>query len=147
MTMYSTKRFAFQDTPLSKWKAVNLALECAIAAREQFRREQLQPAEEAFAAVRSQWPCESQLREGSIAQIRIEAARAEFAPVRAEFDTLHRAVIEAADEAIATPAPSMAAMAIKLRLLVEDGCGGTRPHDETLSILLADARRLSGETV
>lgn len=145
MSMYSTTRFAFQDTPLSKWKAVVLAWECAAAACEEFRRDQLEPARVAFAVVRSQWPEESKLAEGSIAALRIAEARGELTPIEARFETLGQAVDVAVDELMTTPAPSVAAMAAKLAIIADEERRGTLAAAEIHRLLLADARRLSGE--
>ena len=145
MKMYNTTRFAFQDLPLSKWKAVNLALECCLAQLEDFRRDHLVPAEAAFQIVRDQWPCESDLRPGSIAEAQIVKALAVLAPAREAFEQLRDAANGAIDDLIALPAPSVAALAAKLEISVEHECKGTRATAEVMRLLLADARRLSGD--
>lgn len=147
MKVYHTKRAAFQAAPvsLSRWKSVSLAHELTLAEFEGFESEFLEPARRAFDAVRNKWPCESQLQEGSLAQIQIEKARTAFEPVTARHAELADAVNDAVDDLLDTPAPSIAAMAMKLRAVVEQDHRGHHSAEDVLRLLLADAQRLSGE--
>lgn len=149
MKVYNTTRLAFQTAPvsLSRWKTVTAAFEQAIAELHGFEREFLEPAQRTFNAVRDKWPGDSELREGSLARMQIEKARAVFEPVKARHAVLTSVANDAADDMLATPAPSIAAMATKLRVTVEGECKGRRSADENLRLLLADAQRLSGEAL
>lgn len=146
MKIYHTTRAAFQTAPisLSRWKTVTAAHEHALAELRGFELEFLNPAQRAFAAVRNKWPGESQLREGSLAQIQLNKARTELEPVRKRHEELIDAVNGTVDELLETPAPSMAAMALKLRTVVQSDCKGHQSPDDVLKLLLADAQRLSG---
>ncbi|WOK37415.1 hypothetical protein [Sphingomonas sp. C3-2] len=146
MKVYHTTRAAFQTAPisLSKWKTVIAAHENALADLRGFEFEFLNPAQRAFAAVRAKWPGESQLKEGSLAQIQMHKALAALEPVRKRHEDLIDAVNRAVDEMLETPAPSMAAMALKLRTVVQSDCKGHHSADDVLRILQGDAQRLSG---
>lgn len=148
MKVYNTTRLAFQTAPvsLSRWKTVTAAFDQALADLHGFEQEFLEPARRAYQAVRDKWPGDYQPREGTLAQIQIEKASAVFEPVRARHAALAGIVDDAADDMLATPAPSIAAMAIKLRVAVEGECRGRRSAEENLRLLLADAQRLSGES-
>lgn len=145
--VYNTTRMAFQTAPvsLSRWKSVSAAFDRAMAELHGFEREFLEPAERAYMAVRAKWPDDSRLREGSLAQMQMEKARTAFEPVKARHNVLAGVANDAVDDLIGTPAPSIAAMAAKLRIAVEGECKGRRSAEDTLRLLLADAQRLSGE--
>lgn len=146
MKIYHTTRAAFQTAPisLSKWKSVTAAHEQALGELRGFELEFLNPAQRAFAAVRAKWPGESQLREGSLAQIQMNKALADLEPVRKRHEELVDSVNDAVDEMLETPAPSMAAMALKLRTVVQSDCKGHHSADDVLKLLFSDAQRLSG---
>lgn len=147
MKVFNTTRLAFQHSPVSlnRWRSVNDGYDDTLAHIEAFGRDQLEPAEKALKAVRDKWPEESELKPGSIAELQIRKAHELYDPVRAEYDTLVHQANTAADEILATPAPSVAALAVKLELLLEQPYKGSHDLEYAMRQILADARRLSGD--
>jgi hypothetical protein len=129
------------------WHRALSAYRRAETALQSFQREGAATAERAYRAVRDRWPREYDFASDPGAQAIVAAALAEHEPFEAEFNRLASEQMDALRRILATPAPDLCALAIKIDLSVAQEIATIVGGERCLAVLKTIAGGSQGETM
>lgn len=126
---------------LTQWEAAEARYEAARKAEADFYEQHMTPANERWKAFLAVWPYTRATTTDPEALARYDAASADVDSFDQQYTELVGALMEAEREIMATPAPDVKAMALKLKVFDRES-EGCEPRD-ILAILRADIGRLA----
>ncbi len=128
----------------SAWDRARRAYSIADEAMHHYDSQYYRPASERHYAWRSQWPMNANMADVPAMNAGWAVQSAHYDPIEARYDALVDARDAAAAALIATPAPTIGAVAMKIDMMIDDERWDDNDVAEKMRHIATDLHRLGG---